>query len=144
MAATDVRRRQLVVFSLGSERYGLPIERVHEIIRFTKPRSVSSHARSMVGVISLRGKIVPVCNLAGLLGHGSLGAEDTKIVIVDSGRGAITGVMVDQVEEVLTVDDSAIEPVPGNGADHLTGIVRIGDRLVVILDPDTLLDEVAA
>lgn len=144
MAASELHQRQLVVFAIGSEHYALPIERVHEIIRYTPPRSVASHAPSVEGVISLRGKIVPVCDLAVHLGHGPLGAEDTKIVIVDSGGGRITGVIVDEVEEVMTVEDAQIEPLPGNGAEHLAGIVRLGDRLVVILDPDTLLAEVAA
>ena len=58
--------RQLVVFSLGEEEYALPITQVHEIIRYTEPRSVASDVDWVRGVISLRGKIVPVYDLASL------------------------------------------------------------------------------
>jgi len=59
--------RQLVVFSLGNEEYALPIADVHEIIRYTEPRSVASSVDWVRGVISLRGKIVPVYDLASRL-----------------------------------------------------------------------------
>jgi chemotaxis signal transduction protein len=56
--------RQLVIFSLAREEYALPITRVQEIIRYTQPRSVASSAPWIRGVINLRGKIVPVSDLA--------------------------------------------------------------------------------
>ena len=55
--------RQLVVFTLGAEQYALPIQQVHEIIRYTEPRSVASRVSWVRGVISLRGRIVPVYDL---------------------------------------------------------------------------------
>jgi len=67
MAALETSR-QLVVFSLGDEEYALPITRVQEIIRHVEPRSVASHDPAIRGVISLRGKIVPVCDLGARLG----------------------------------------------------------------------------
>jgi chemotaxis signal transduction protein len=56
--------RQLVIFTLADEEYALPITRVQEIIRYTQPRSVASSTPWIRGVINLRGKIVPVCDLA--------------------------------------------------------------------------------
>ena len=60
--------RQLVVFSLGDEEYALPITQVHEIIRFTEPRSVASEVPWIRGVIGLRGKIIPIFDLAARMG----------------------------------------------------------------------------
>ena len=65
---TEATTRQLVVFTLGSEEYALPIRQVHEIIRYTEPRSVAAQSGWVRGVISLRGKIVPVFDLAARLG----------------------------------------------------------------------------
>ena len=65
---TDTTSRQLVVFTLGNEEYALPIRQVHEIIRYTEPRSVAAESGWVRGVISLRGKIVPVYELAARLG----------------------------------------------------------------------------
>ena len=59
--------QQLVVFSLGSEEYALPIAAVSEIIRFSEPRSVASEVAWIRGVIGLRGKIIPIFDLAARL-----------------------------------------------------------------------------
>ena len=77
--------RQLVVFTLGAEQYALPIKQVQEIIRYKQPRSVASSDYSVRGVISLRGQIVPVYDLASRLGVISEIGEQTKIVIVEIG-----------------------------------------------------------
>ena len=128
--------RQLVVFSLGDEEYALPIADVHEIIRYTEPRSVASSVDWVRGVISLRGKIVPVYDLASRL-HCTR-AEDVaeqKIVIVEAAT-QLAGVVVDDVEEVLTVDDSQLDAVPAAGSPSIEAIAKIDDRLVILLDPE--------
>ena len=131
----DAPTRQLVVFSLGDEEYALPIADVHEIIRYTEPRSVASSVGWIRGVISLRGKIVPVYDLAARLGD----ARDPdhppqKIVIVESAE-RMAGVIVDDVAEVLTVDCDSVEPVPSAADVSIDGIARIEDRLIVLLSP---------
>lgn len=127
--------RQLVVFSLGDEEYALPITQVQEIIRYTEPRSVAAEAAWIRGVISLRGKIIPVCDLASRLGLAANGDGRANIVIVETEAGT-AGVIVDDVEEVLTVDDTQLDPVPAPGAEFIEAVARIDDRLVVLLDPD--------
>ena len=86
------RPQQLVVFSLGAEEYALPIGEVQEIIHYTEPRSVASKAPWIRGVISLRGKIIPVCDLATRLGVASNAGEASKIVVVERESG-IAGVI---------------------------------------------------
>jgi purine-binding chemotaxis protein CheW len=127
--------RQLVVFSLGAEEYALPITQVQEIIRFSEPRPVSSEASWIKGVISLRGKIIPVCDLASRLGLPAGEARDRKIVIIETGNGA-AGVIVDDVQEVLTVDEQQVDEVPSAGADFIEAIAKVDTRLVVMLNPD--------
>lgn len=135
--ATAQLARQLVVFSLGDEEYALPITQVQEIIRYAEPRAVSADAGWIRGVISLRGKIVPVCDLAARLGLAAERARSAKIVIVET-AGGTAGVIVDEVEEVLTVEAEQLEAVPAAGADFIDAIAKIGDRLVVLLDPDLI------
>jgi purine-binding chemotaxis protein CheW len=126
--------RQLVVFSLGEEEYALPITQVHEIIRWTDPRSVASDEAWVRGVISLRGKIVPVYDLAARLGLLAERPEHAKIVIVQTGTD-MAGVIVDDVEEVLTVDVEQLDTVPAAGDPAIEAIAKIEQRLVVLLDP---------
>jgi purine-binding chemotaxis protein CheW len=126
---------QLVVFSLGDEEYALPITDVQEIIRYAEPRAVASDAPWIRGVISLRGKIVPVCDLAARLGLPGDEERRANIVIVETANGT-AGVIVDEVQEVLTVDDSQLDAIPSAGTDFIEGVAKIDDRLVVLLDPN--------
>jgi purine-binding chemotaxis protein CheW len=127
--------QQLVVFRLGADEFALPIAAVHEIIRFTEPRSVVSDVASLRGVIALRGKIIPIYDLAARLDLPQ--SEPGKIVIVGTGGGQ-AGVMVDDVEAVLTVDAGQLEPVPAANADTIEAIAKIADRLVILLNPEGL------
>jgi purine-binding chemotaxis protein CheW len=130
---SDPSPRHLVVFTLGDEHYGLPIQQVHEIIRYTKPREVASRVACVRGVISLRGRILPVFDLADRLGVTCRLGEQAKIVIVESEPGETAGVIVDGVEEVLTVGADQIEDVPGADTTLIDAIAKLGDRLVVLL-----------
>ncbi len=135
--ADENQARQLVVFTLGAEQYALPIEQVHEIIRYDEPRSVASPIAWVRGVISLRGRIVPVYDLAARLGLSSELTDQTKIVIVEAGDET-AGVIVDEVDEVLTVEDADFEEVPGADSELIDAIAKLGDRLVVLLKPSTI------
>jgi purine-binding chemotaxis protein CheW len=128
---------QLVVFSLGEEEYALPITNVQEIIRYTEPRGVASQTPWVKGVISLRGKIVPVYDLALRLGL-TVTAESSKIVMVESGE-LMAGVIVGDVEEVLTLTSADLDEIPAAGAACIQAIAKVGDRLVILLDPAAIL-----
>jgi purine-binding chemotaxis protein CheW len=144
----DITSQQLVVFTLGAEEYALPIAAVHEIIRFTEPRSVASEVAWVRGVIGLRGKIIPVFDLAARMELADTGTATGKIVILETGAGEV-GVMVDEVEEVLTITSDQLETVPTANADTIDAIAKIDDRLVILLNPEGLFaqpsgDELAA
>jgi purine-binding chemotaxis protein CheW len=133
----QANHQQLVVFTLGAEHYALPIQAVNEIIRYSEPRSVASRTDWVRGVISLRGRIVPVYDVATRLGVTSELTEQSKIVIVEAGAET-AGVIVDSVEEVLTVTTDQLEPAPGADASMIEAIVRIDDRLIVLLTLNTI------
>ncbi len=129
--------QQLVVFSLGTEEYGLPITQVQEIIRYSQPRTIPSSPLSIRGVINLRGKIIPVCDLKQRLGLDPAASAESKIVIVEA--GAVTaGLVVDEVEEVLTVDEEHLEEAPTSNEGYISAVAKVGDRLLVLLDLGSL------
>jgi purine-binding chemotaxis protein CheW len=139
--AEETNARQLLVFSLGEEEYALPVTSVQEIIHYTQPRAVASESAWIRGVISLRGKIIPVADLGARLGllaeRNNDQARGGKIVVVES--GAVTaGVVVDDVDEVLTIDPSQLDAVPAAGTEAIDGIVKIDDRLIILLDLESL------
>ena len=138
--------KQLVVFVLGNEEYALPIRTVQEVIRFQQPRTVSSSDPSLLGVINLRGRIVPVHDVRDQLGiaHRELPTEvsenddeDEKIVLVNI-DDRMAGVVVDDVSEVLNVEAEEFEDLPAAGNPIVDGVVKAGDRLIILLDPYAL------
>ncbi|MBI4897025.1 MAG: chemotaxis protein CheW [Actinobacteria bacterium] len=134
----DDASRQLVVFSLGNEEYGLPIRSVQEVIRYQQPRAVASSDTTLLGVINLRGRIVPVHDVRAVLGVKSTGEGDgEKIVLINVGN-TMAGVVVDDVSEVLTVNTSEFEDLPASGNPIVEGVVKSGERLIILLDPAAL------
>jgi purine-binding chemotaxis protein CheW len=135
--AEETNARQLLVFSLGEEEYALPVTSVQEIIHYTQPRAVASEAHWIQGVISLRGKIIPVADLGARLGLVTEAGDGGKIVVVESGS-VTAGVVVDDVDEVLTIEEEQLDAVPAAGTEAIDGIVKIDDRLIILLDLDSL------
>jgi len=129
--------QQLVVFSLGSEEYGLPITTVQEIIRYARPRTIPSAPPSVRGVINLRGKIIPVVDLKSRLGLDGGDAEESKIVIVEAGD-VTAGLIVDEVDEVITIDEDTLEQAPTGDVGYISAVAKVGDRLLVLLDLEAM------
>jgi purine-binding chemotaxis protein CheW len=135
--------RQLIVFSLHGEHYGLPIASVREIIRYTPPR-VTAAARGLVqGLINLRGRVLPVLDLSSRLGQVLEVSDATRILVIEVTNGVV-GLIVDAVDGVVHVAADRIEPIPGVGADDALGdeIAAIDDRLVMLIEPERALGRV--
>lgn len=135
--------RQLVVFQLGAEFYGVDIARVHEIIRLQTITRVPRAPAFVEGVINLRGKVIPVVDLRRRFGlESSEHTRASRIVVVEIGDNVV-GVIVDGVSEVLRVTGASIEPpspvVAGIESEYIYGIARLDDRLVILLDLDRVL-----
>ena len=130
--------QQLVIFRVADEKYALPIDRVQEIIRYTPPRPLEGgEDGALRGVISLRGSIIPVFDLADRLGLQAAPGGEAEIVIVD-GPEQTVGVIVDDVDEVHAVSSDELVPVPVSGSDAFTGIAKLDGFLVAVLDADTV------
>ena len=130
--------KQLVVFNLAAESYGVDIGSVREIIRMQDITQVPRTPPFVEGVIDLRGRVIPVVDLRKLFGFGVEDAtKDTRIVVVDIG-GQDIGVVVDAVNEVLRVSANAVEPpssvITTADSEFLLGIVKLPTRLIIFLD----------
>jgi purine-binding chemotaxis protein CheW len=135
--------RQLVVFQLGAEFYGVEIARVHEIIRLQTVTRVPRAPAFVEGVINLRGKVIPVVDLRRRFGLPTADhTRASRIVVVEIGD-QVVGVVVDGVSEVLRVNGATVEPpspvVAGIDSEYIHGIAKLSDRLVILLDLDRVL-----
>ncbi|MGB9804268.1 chemotaxis protein CheW [Desulfofundulus sp.] len=129
---------QLVVFRLKEQTYGVDISHVLEIIRALDITAIPGTPDFVEGVINLRGRVVPVIDLARRLGLDPVNVTaNTRIVIVEVG-GTTAGMMVDGVSEVLSLSQESIQPPPpmvaGIAAAYLKGIALLDDRLIILLD----------
>ncbi|MBN1916574.1 MAG: chemotaxis protein CheW [Verrucomicrobia bacterium] len=135
---------QLVTFTLGSEEYGVDINKVREINRLTEITHVPKAPPFVEGLINLRGTVVPIIDLRKRFDIEPAGDEkQQRIIVVDIG-GRTIGVIVDSVSEVLNLSAEAIDEVPatissGVNQRFLTGVGKIGERLMLLLDLDSIL-----
>jgi len=141
--ATVGEERQLVVFQLAAELYGVEIARVHEIIRLPTVTRVPRAPSFVEGIINLRGKVIPVVDLRRRFGLPTAAhTRASRIVVVELGD-QVVGIIVDGVSEVLRVNSSIVEPpspvVAGLDSEYLEGIAKLPDRLVILLDLDRVL-----
>ena len=141
---TSAPAHKLLSFGLGDEEYGLDILAVREIIGLIDITPLPRTPEYVKGVINLRGKIIPVIELRTRFGIDSIEyTEETCIIVVDvpsdgDADSRLMGVIVDTVREVLDIPAMAVEPAPEFGCsvptDYITGIGKIKDKVVVMLD----------
>ena len=135
---------QLVVFELAKELYGINIAMVESIIKMQSITQLPQTPTYIKGVTNLRGTVLPVIDLRLRFGLDvQPDTKQTRVIIVTMGNLTV-GIMVDGVSEVLRVSDDTIEPLPSMvnsvNSDFLKGIVRLEDRLIILLEVEKVLD----
>ncbi|MHC1782851.1 MAG: chemotaxis protein CheW [Anaerolineaceae bacterium] len=130
--------KQMVVFELGNEFYGVDIAAVEGIIKMQAITKMPQAPVFVEGITNLRGSVVPVIDLRTRFGLPRQEASKETRIITIVMDGTKIGMVVDGVSEVLSVPDDSIEPPPPmvttvNSA-FIKGIAKMTDRLVIILD----------
>jgi purine-binding chemotaxis protein CheW len=147
---TDAAARpaQYLTFWLGEEVFGMDIRTVREIIQCGAMTSLPLFPAFVRGVINLRGAVVPVVDLNARFGRApAVVGKKTCVVVFDAVRGGERtelGLLVDAVSAVIKIAPGDIEPPPefGNAVrrEFIRGIGKVGERFVVLLEPDRALD----
>lgn len=142
-AKQDNHTSQVVSFRLGEEEYGVNIMTVQEIILVGCITQVPEVPEHVLGVINLRGNVIPILNLRCRFGMPDQPADDATRIVVMNLNGRTVGVVVDAVSEVLRLSNDDISPTPqslsGPGKDYITGLAHSGERLLILLDMARLL-----
>ncbi|HZG75822.1 MAG TPA: chemotaxis protein CheW [Paenibacillus sp.] len=135
-----------IVFSIGTEEYGIEVDHVKTIERMMPMTRVPKTPPFVKGVVNLRGVVVPVIHLASRFGlPESAPTENSRIVMVNVGELEV-GFIVDSANDVIDVNPDRIEEPPevvgGIRAKYLRGIAKIGDnRLLVMLNLSEVLNK---
>ncbi len=145
---------QLVTFQVGPEEYGLDINAITEVIRPLKITPLPRMPQFIEGVINLRGVIIPIVDLRKRFALHEVRNDTRKMRILITkgavpaaglGRKELLGLVVDGVQEVLHVPRKEIAPPPGaatgEGADFISGVGKVGERLIIIVDITKILSQ---
>ena len=137
------RELHLVVFQLGAEEFAVPIAVVREVVRvgdITRVPHAPGHIR---GVMNLRGRILPVVELRSRLGLEPAVVTPRSRVVVADVRGRTLGLLVDGVARVIKLSEREVAAPPDEvraaGSDAITGVARIKERLLLLLELDRIL-----
>jgi purine-binding chemotaxis protein CheW len=137
------RELHIVGFQIGRETYGVPITSLHEIVRVPEITAVPDAPDYLEGVINLRGKIVSVMDLRKRFGEKQASLKKQNRILVVEHSGRLAGLIVDSASEVLKIPADAVEPPPAafsdGGLNCVTGLGKVGGRLIVLLDMNKLL-----
>jgi purine-binding chemotaxis protein CheW len=135
----EENKKQIIVFTLGKETYGADINQVREIIKITDITPVPKAPPAVLGVIDLRGKIVPIIDLKEELALVKSPLADINLVIVTETTGKLVGLKVDAVNEVLKIENSAIEETPavsisGDLKNAFFGMAKVDKKVIILVD----------
>ena len=149
----NMSSQQYVTFSLGKELFGVEVSKTREILSLTPVTKVPQTPDYLLGVINLRGQVVPVVDMRLKLGlPAGADTEDTCIIVVDvlvDGETITVGALADAVREVLEIRSDQIEPPPRLGTrlktEFITGMGKIDEQFMILLNIDRIFnsDELA-
>ena len=135
--------RQFLSFTVGSEEYGVELPRVREVIRIRGITRLPKTARFVKGIINLRGEVIPIVDLREKFGLEAAETTTTTRVMVVEAEGKRMGMVVDSASQVVRIPADQIEPPPpvlgGSSQEFVTGVGKLEDKLVILLNADTIL-----
>jgi chemotaxis signal transduction protein len=136
---------QLVGLKLGEEEYAIDVLKIQEIIRTVEITSVPRTDAYVLGVMNLRGKVIPVIDLRVRFSLDKMDFDkETRIIVVRFETENI-GFVVDEVTEVIRINKSMVEPTPplvgSVGQEYILGICKYAERLIILLDIDSVVSD---
>lgn len=150
IARSESDSAQYLTFMLAGEEYGISILRVQEIKGWDSATPIPNMPDYILGVINLRGTIVPVIELRKRFGLESIPFGPETVVIVvkvadDSGQERTMSIVADAVSEVYDVADTDMQPAPDFGgminSASITGLATIDEKMIILLDIDNLMSD---
>ena len=137
--------REYLSFRLGGEEYAIEILHVQEIRSHARPMRVPQSAPQVLGVVNLRGVIVPIVDLRLHLGCAQVAYDTATVVIVLNLQRATVGVVVDSVSDVIVLSPEAIRPAPVLASQQIDaafvrGVATVSDRMLIMMDIEALLN----
>lgn len=136
---------ELIAFRLGEQAYCIDIMQVREIRGWTPATSIPHAPEFVMGVINLRGTVLPIVDLAARFGHPATQATPRHAIIVTQIGNRTVGLLVDAVSDILTVAESDIQPTPDVASNvarsFVKGVMAIDGRMISLISTENLMPE---
>ena len=141
----DTMEGRFLTFDLGEEVFGIKIRHVTEIIGLQTINKLPEMPDYIQGIINLRGKIVPVIDMGMKFKRAKKDYSDRTCIVVVETQQLTAGLIVDNVAEVMTINETDIAPPPeldlGVGCRYLSGVGKVDGDVVILLDCEQLFNE---
>jgi len=146
-SATEHTDGTYVIFRLGAEEYGLEIGKVQSIVHFDQPTPVPKSDESIMGVLNLRGKVIPIVDVARRLGRERFRPGSGSRIIVVEGDAGLMGLAVDSANEVTEIRGDQIQAAPAavlgaEGLEVFDGVANRDGALVILMNLDRAVPRV--
>lgn len=139
----DEANRELLVFALGKEEYGIDILKVQEIRGYDAVTSIANSPDFIKGVINLRGNIVPIIDLRIKFGLGNVVYDQFTVVIIINVLQRTMGIVVDGVSDVMTLALDQLRAAPEFGSvldtAYILGLGTVEDKMIILVDIEKLM-----
>lgn len=133
-----------IIFTVAGTSYALPSQDVAHIEMVEEVTRVPNAPHHVDGVVFSRGEVVPAVSLRARFGFERVPYDARTRLLVVRPSGRLIGLLVDAAREFLTIPEASIRPphegLSGLSGGYLRGIAAIGDRMIVVLDLDAILD----
>lgn len=130
--------RELIAFRIGDQEFCVNIMSVREIRGWTPATAMPHSPPYVLGVINLRGAVLPIVDLSARLGMKPAEPSARHVIIVAQIKNQVAGLLVDAVSDILTVTDENIQPVPEVSSDlerqYARGIFAIDKRMICMIE----------
>ena len=143
----EIQKEQYMTFKCSDEIYGISIKYVNEIIGLSQITKVPETQDYLIGLINLRGKIIPVIDVRIRFGKEPLEYNDRTCAIVIDVKSTVIGLIVDAIDEVAAFAENEITPPPSvsdlaiQAKKYVFGIGRVNGEVKLLLDPDKLIND---
>jgi len=138
-------KREYLAFALGAEQYAVDLLQVQEIRGYEAVTRIANAPEHILGVINLRGRIVPILDLRVRFGLEHASFNEQTVAIILNVREAVVGAVVDAVSDVVQIGADDIKDTPTLSStvntDHMTGMATVDDRMLIMLDMDRFLSD---
>lgn len=135
---------EFITFSTGGQSYCLEITQIREIRRWTSVTALPHTPDDVLGVMNLRGAVIPIFDLAARFGFGATANNERNVVIVAAIDGSTIGLLVESVSEILSAKKSSIQETPDIKSEltksTILGMISVDDTMVRVVNLDAVVE----